>query len=166
MQKRKSGAGLLKTTIYLGRPSPGASSTQPERTAGHRMAFLFALASDGVCQAAPLPTRWCALTAPFQLFRRGRSLLFCGTGPSGRPARPLAGILPCEARTFLVPLARPAVVRPAPRGYSSKKSGGGGPRCDPRGATRMARPAKTRIFRICIPIDSRTKGTPWAPVQS
>ncbi len=32
------------------------------------MALLFALAPDGVCQAATLPPRWCALTAPFQLF--------------------------------------------------------------------------------------------------
>ncbi len=31
------------------------------------------------------------------------SLLFCGTDPSGRPAQPLAGILPCGARTFLAP---------------------------------------------------------------
>ena len=34
------------------------------------MASLFAFAPDGVYQAAPLPTRWCALTAPFQLFSR------------------------------------------------------------------------------------------------
>lgn len=32
------------------------------------------------------------------------SLLFCGTDPSGRPAQPLAGILPFGARTFLTPL--------------------------------------------------------------
>ena len=31
-------------------------------------AFLFALASDGVCQATLLPACWCALTTPFQLF--------------------------------------------------------------------------------------------------
>ena len=30
------------------------------------------------------------------------SLLFCGTDPSGRPAQPLAGILPLGARTFLM----------------------------------------------------------------
>ena len=40
------------------------------------------------------------------------SLLFCGTDPSGRPAQPLAGILPFEARTFL--MFAHAVVRPAP----------------------------------------------------
>jgi hypothetical protein len=32
------------------------------------------------------------------------SLLFCDTDPSGHPARPLAGIPPCEARTFLIAL--------------------------------------------------------------
>lgn len=81
---------LSGTAIYLERESPRASSTQPERTAGHRMALLFALAPDGVCQAATLPPRWCALTAPFQLFScvahtartacsEQGSLLFCGT---------------------------------------------------------------------------------------
>ena len=81
---------LSGTAIYLERESPRASSTQPERMAGHRMALLFALAPDGVCQAATLPPRWCALTAPFQLFScvahaartacsEQGSLLFCGT---------------------------------------------------------------------------------------
>ena len=60
-------------------------------------------------------------------FSRG-SLLFCGTDPSGRPAQPLAGILPCGARTFLAPqcaTAWPARVRyssmrgPRSRGESS-----------------------------------------------
>ena len=93
MEKEASGPisrVLSGTAIYLERLSPGASSTQPERTAGHRMALLFALAPDGVYQAATLPPRWCALTAPFQLFSRfvratratrfaRGSLLFCGT---------------------------------------------------------------------------------------
>ena len=46
------------------------------------------------------------------------SFLFCGTNPSGRPAQPLAGILPCGARTFLTP--RCAIVWPARIWYSSK----------------------------------------------
>ena len=47
--------------------------------------------------------------------RRG-SLLFCGTNPSGRPAQPLAGILPFGARTFLTPCgARPS----GPLAYNS-----------------------------------------------
>lgn len=32
------------------------------------IAFLLALAPDGVYQATLLPMHWCALTAPFQLF--------------------------------------------------------------------------------------------------
>ena len=118
---------LSGTAIYLERESPRASSTQPERTAGHRMALLFALAPDGVYQAATLPPRWCALTAPFQLFScvahaacrcmfRAGEFSFLWHCPSGRPAQPLAGILPCGARTFLAPrrvrdrLARSPVV--------------------------------------------------------
>ena len=83
----------------------GLTLEQPERGPGRPMAFLFALSPDGVCQAAPLPTRWCALTAPFQLFSLGaspqRESSFLWHCPSGCPARPLAGILPCGARTFL-----------------------------------------------------------------
>ena len=51
----------------------------PNARKGGRIAFLFALAPDGVYQAAPLPTRWCALTAPFQLFscrRNSRGVFF------------------------------------------------------------------------------------------
>ena len=69
------------------------------------MALLFALAPDGVFQATLLPTRWCALTAPFQLFSRLRGGVYFSVAlPSGRPAQPLAGILPFGARTFLTPL--------------------------------------------------------------
>ena len=119
---------LSGTAIYLERESPRASSTQPERTAGHRMALLFALAPDGVFQAAPLPARWCALTAPFQLFSRfcAPKRVFAGESsflwhfPSGRPAQPLAGILPCGARTFLAPLRGYATVWPARLWYCSR----------------------------------------------
>lgn len=45
-----------------------------------RIAFLFALAPNGVYQAILLPKYWCALTTPFQLFPDlARSFLFCGT---------------------------------------------------------------------------------------
>lgn len=49
-----------------------------------------------------LPYTWCALTAtvpPLPSIDGG--LLFCGTIPYGHPRRPLAGILPYGARTFL-----------------------------------------------------------------
>ena len=66
----------------------GLTLEQPERGPGRPMAFLFALSPDGVCQAAPLPTRWCALTAPFQLFSLGaspqRESSFLWHCPSGR----------------------------------------------------------------------------------
>ena len=42
--------------------------TLPERGPGRPIAFLFALAPDGACQAAVLPRRWWSLTPPFQLF--------------------------------------------------------------------------------------------------
>ena len=64
---------VVGTAIYLERVSPRVSSTQPERTEGHRIAFLFALAPDGVYQAAALLQRWCAFTAPFQLFSQNES---------------------------------------------------------------------------------------------
>ena len=47
-----------------------SQARNPNARKGGRMAFLFALAPDGVFQATLLPTRWCALTAPFQLFSR------------------------------------------------------------------------------------------------
>ena len=62
---------LSRAAIYLDCPSPNSSSRQPGCTPGQRIAPLFALAPDGVCQAAALPRRWCALTAPFQLFSLG-----------------------------------------------------------------------------------------------
>ena len=79
----------------------------PNARKGSRVALLFALAPDGVFQATPLPTCWCALTAPFQLFpcspRAVGEFSFLWHFPSGRPAQPLAGILPLGARTFLAP---------------------------------------------------------------
>lgn len=93
----------------------------PSTRKGDRIVLLFALAPDGVCQAAPLPTRWCALTAPFQLFsqrERMRESSFLRHFPSGRPAQPLAGILPLGARTFLA--HERATVWPARICYSSK----------------------------------------------
>ena len=64
--------------------------------------FLFGLAPDGVYRAYMLPCTWCALTATVpSLPPEGGGLLFCGTIPYGHPRRPLAGILPYGARTFL-----------------------------------------------------------------
>lgn len=86
-----------------------APRTLPGRGPGRPIAPLFALAPDGVYQAAALPRRWWSLTPPFQLFplraesaRRWESS-FLRHFPSGCPAWPLASILPCGARTFLTP---------------------------------------------------------------
>ena len=65
---------VVGTAIYLERVSPRVSSTQPERTEGHRIAFLFALAPDGVYQADKSPCRWCALTAPFHPYLQAGGL--------------------------------------------------------------------------------------------
>lgn len=87
-----------------------APRTLPGRGPGRPIAPLFALAPDGVYQAAALPRRWWSLTPPFQLFplraesaRRWESS-FLRHFPSGCPAWPLASILPCGARTFLTPV--------------------------------------------------------------
>lgn len=57
-------------TIHLGVMLPCRSSDRPEGKAGYPMPLLFDLAPSGVCQAAQLPVRWCALTAPFQPYRK------------------------------------------------------------------------------------------------
>ena len=82
-----------------------ALRTLPGRGPGRPITPLFALAPDGVYQAAASPRRWWSLTPPFQLFplhaeSRWESS-FLRHFPSGRPAWPLASILPCGARTFL-----------------------------------------------------------------
>jgi len=73
---------------------------------------LFGLAPDGVCQARVSPRGRCALTAPFHpclippspVGSGGPSAVcFLLRFPSGRPALPLASILPCGVRTFLPP---------------------------------------------------------------
>ena len=95
-----------------------APRTLPGRGPGRPIAPLFALAPDGVYQAAALPRRWWSLTPPFQLFplraesaRRWESS-FLRHFPSGCPAWPLASILPCGARTFLT-RAQGHVARPS-----------------------------------------------------
>lgn len=89
-----------------------ALRTLPGRRPGRPIAPLFALAPDGVYQAAALPRRWWSLTPPFQLFplraesaRRWESS-FLRHFPSDCSAWPLASILPCGARTFLTPAPR------------------------------------------------------------
>lgn len=65
-----------------------SQARNPNARKGGRMAFLFALAPDGVFQATLLPTRWCALTAPFQLFSRLRGGVYFSVALSVGSPRP------------------------------------------------------------------------------
>ena len=88
---------LSRTIIYLGPTSPLASSAQPERSAGHTIALLFAFAPEGACQAAVSPRRWWSLTPPFQLFshppRRAAGVFFSAALSVGSP-RQAVSLLP------------------------------------------------------------------------
>ena len=95
--------------IYLGLPSPAASSNLPgSRRAALR--FLFGLASDGVYRALPV-TRQAVVSytafpplLPESLPKPGTargSGIFLLHFPWSRLHQTLSGILPCEARTFL-----------------------------------------------------------------
>src|ERR1700761_630344 len=98
--------------IYLRRTLPCVFSGRTRRLGGPRQRLLRDLAADGVCRADVSPRRRCALTTPFHPYLAAVS--FCCTDPSGRPASPLASILPCAARTFLGMREHPATTRPAP----------------------------------------------------
>ena len=107
---------LSWTIIYLLAPLPTPSSSQPERSAGHTMALLFAIAPEGLAKP---PYRYDAGSLLHYRFsfsltrlREQRESSFLRRFPSGHPARPLACLLPCGARTFLMTLARPAIVWP------------------------------------------------------
>ena len=101
--------------IYLGLTSPSGSSDLPESRRA-ALCFLFGLASNGVyicpvcCQ-----TGGSLLHCPSTLTIITNSGIFLLHCPWSHLHRPLAGILPCEARTFLAcGLSAPAaaVIRP------------------------------------------------------
>src|SRR3984885_4396528 len=106
------------TAIPLGRPSPGASSNQPERLGQRirpcgaltrRVSLLFGFAPGGACHAAdvaacavrsyrtlsPLPS---CFTASRLAIRR---FAFCGAFPGVTPAGRYPAPYPYGARTFL-----------------------------------------------------------------
>ena len=93
----------FKMIIYLGRPLPTASSNLPGDETGSLMVSLFGLASDGVYTATPVTRRTVVSYTAFSplRLRRGYSLLHY---PGSHLRRTLSGILPYEARTFLVSL--------------------------------------------------------------
>ena len=71
------------TIIYLGTAvACRLKRLNPEGSAGRIIPSLFGLAPCGVYQAARLPERWCALTAPFHpyLLKTG-GIRFYGTFP-------------------------------------------------------------------------------------
>ena len=62
---------------------------------------LFGLASDGVYTALPVTSEAVVSYTAVSALPRGAAVSFLLHFPEGFPYRPLAGILPCEARTFL-----------------------------------------------------------------
>ena len=101
------------TIIYLGTAvACRLKRLNPEGSAGRIIPSLFGLAPCGVYQAARLPGRWCALTAPFHPYpvKLTRRFSFLWHFPGGCPRRTLSGTPPCGARTFLLQFIRlPAI---------------------------------------------------------
>ncbi len=96
--------------IYLGLPSPAASSNPPESVTGSHIALRLVLLRMGFTCARPVTgTAVVSYTAfpPLPALAGGLFLLHF---PWSRLRRTLSGILPCEARTFL---AWPLSVLPA-----------------------------------------------------
>ena len=103
--------------IYLGLPSPAASSDLPEDAAGRRTVFCLVLLRMGFTCARPVArAAVVSYTAfpPLPADAGGLFLLHC---PWSRLRRTLSGILPCEARTFL---AWPLSVLPAAATYPAR----------------------------------------------
>ena len=120
------------TAIPLGRPSPGASSNQPERQGQRtrprgrtRASLLFGFAPGGACRAAdvaagavrsyrtlsPLPRRTSSVAS-------GR-FAFCGAFPGVAPAGRYPAPRPYGARTFLRSSKRRPSGRLADEGHRS-----------------------------------------------
>jgi len=120
------------TAIPLGRPSPGASSDQPERSgprtgpeAPKRPAsLLFDLAPGGACRAADVAAdavRSCRTLSPLptpRLSPRGGRFAFCGAVPGVAPAGRYPAPCPHGARTFLRPRETRKATAVRPTGLS------------------------------------------------
>ncbi len=102
-ERRRSPRASLAQVRTIRVKSPWCTTPQ-RRGAG--------LAADGVCLAASVSSGTGALLPHrFTLTGLPRPSAFCCTIPSGCPAQPLAGIMPCAARTFLwwfTPAAAPS----------------------------------------------------------
>ena len=126
----QSASGSISRVLSLGRPfisnacHHASQARNPSARKGTVSRSYLRLLQMGFTKprrcrraGALLPHRFSfsAVAARRSAFSR-KSLLFCGTDPSGRPAQPLAGILPFGARTFLTPCgARPS----GPLAYNS-----------------------------------------------
>src|SRR5271156_4884043 len=119
------------TTIPLGRPSPDASSNQPERPGlrtgpappcGDARRSYSVLLPAGLALPPALPPTRCALTAPFHpylkwfpLGKHGEAVCFLWRCPWGRPRRTLSGAVSAWSPDFPPPGERFARRRPSGR---------------------------------------------------
>lgn len=93
---------LFETVIYLGLSSRRASRDHTRRSAGRLQPSLLDLASYGACIAHELLHAWWAFTLHLFTFAVILAVYFLLRFPSDYSGRTLSGILPCEARTFLM----------------------------------------------------------------
>ncbi len=100
--------------IYLGLLLPTVSSDLPESKPGRLIAFVLVLLRMGFT-CAPVVTNRAVVSYtafPPLLLRKRNSGIFLLHWPWSRLHRTLSGILPYEARTFLIRLVSAATIRP------------------------------------------------------
>ena len=100
--------------IYLGLLLPTASSDLPESKPGRLIAFVLVLLRMGFT-CAPVVTNRAVVSYtafPPLLLRKRNSGIFLLHWPWSRLHRTLSGILPYEARTFLIRHVSAATIRP------------------------------------------------------
>src|SRR5579871_5005594 len=147
-----AGASPDVTAIPLGRPSPGASSNQPERQSRRtgpadesaRRSYSVLLPA-GLAVPPTSPPARCALTAPFHPYPEEglsavRAVCFLWRFPWGRPRRTLSGAVSVWSPDF------PPLL-----------SSGGRP-ADWRGRHRSADPQRSRIKRLRFADTVRQRG--------
>ena len=118
----QSASGSISRVLSLGRPfisnacRHASQARNPSARKGTVLRSYLRLLQMGFTKPRRCRRAGALLPHRFSFSLKRGSLLFCGTNPSGRPAQPLAGILPFGARTFLTPCgARPS----GPLAYNS-----------------------------------------------
>ena len=118
----QSASGSISRVLSLGRPfisnacRHASQARNPSARKGTVSRSYLRLLQMGFTKPRRCRRAGALLPHRFSFSLKRGSLLFCGTNPSGRPAQPLAGILPFGARTFLTPCgARPS----GPLAYNS-----------------------------------------------